>query len=92
VNAPDYLRAGIAAMESRGTERDAPGGERSMARAVTAFNAIYGARMTEEQGWMFMAVLKAARSAYGTRVRDDYIDGAAYFSLAGEAADRKDAP
>jgi len=88
MRAPDVLREALQAMEARGAERDATGGERSMARAVKAFNAIYNLDLTEEQGWMFMVILKAARSAYGTQVLDDYVDGAAYFGLAGEAATR----
>jgi hypothetical protein len=42
--------------------------------------------MNETQGWLFMAILKAVRSQQGGYRSDNYEDGAAYFSLAGEAA------
>lgn len=72
-------------IEDRASERDTEA-ERSMCSTVSAFNALYGTNLTEEQGWMFMVFLKAAR-AKGGRVRiDDYVDGSAYFALAGEAA------
>ena len=62
-----------------------------MGAAVSAFMEITGVQMTEEQGWLFMAVLKAVRTQQGNFRSDNYEDGAAYFALAGEAAcrDRK---
>ncbi|MBN8260968.1 MAG: hypothetical protein J0L59_01430 [Xanthomonadales bacterium] len=65
--------------------------ERSMARAVTAFNAITGLQLTETQGWLFMVQLKAARATAGALNVDDYVDGAGYFGLAGECAAREQA-
>lgn len=69
--------------------RDQPSGERLMARAVAAFNAVTGHKMTTREGWLFMAVLKLARAttAGGRHNADDYVDGAAYFALAGEEAE-----
>lgn len=84
--APALLIESADAIGARADQRDTPEGERSMGRAVTAFNAIYGTRLTEEMGWQFMAILKISRSAGGRRHRDDYIDQAAYAGLAGEAA------
>ena len=69
----------------RAHERDQES-ERSMERTVTAFNAMYKLNLTEEQGWMFMVFLKAARASGGSFKLDDYVDGSAYFALAGEAA------
>lgn len=83
-NALDIMQEGIAAMKDRASERDTES-ERSMAAAVKAFNAIYGTELTEELGWMFMVFLKASRSKGGDFRKDDYVDGAAYFALAGEA-------
>ena len=60
--------------------------ERSMAKAVDMFNRLYQKDLTEEQGWMFMVLLKASRSAGGSFRSDDYADGASYFALCGEAA------
>jgi len=74
------------AIDQRAAQRDTPEGERSMRRTVDAFNAMYGTRLTEAQGWQFMALLKMARAAGGRQHRDDYIDMAAYAALAGECA------
>ena len=83
--ATDLLQSAYDQIGDRAAERDTET-ERSMSSTVNAFNALYGTNLTEEQGWMFMVFLKAAR-AKGGRVRvDDYIDGSAYFALAGEAA------
>lgn len=61
-------------------------GERSMGRTVAMFNALTEHGLTEEQGWMFMVCLKMVRSQSGKYQADDYVDGAAYFGLAGESA------
>ena len=84
--APEILEAAAGHILSRAQLRDQPQGERSMARTVTAFNAITGQTLTERDGWLFMAVLKAARATAGGHNPDDYEDGAAYFALAGECA------
>ncbi|MGR2681491.1 DUF6378 domain-containing protein [Chromobacterium haemolyticum] len=80
------LEEGMKAMKDRAKLRDSAGGERSMQKAIEAFNALTGLEMDEEEGWLFMALLKASRSRKGEFHLDDYIDGAAYFALAGEAA------
>ena len=85
-SAVGMLQEAAETLKQRAILRDTPDGERSMARCVEAFNAMYGAKLTEEQGWMFMVMLKAARSANGHQHPDDYVDGAAYFALAGESA------
>lgn len=59
-----------------------------MGATVDAFQAVTGVSMTEEQGWLFMALIKAVRSQQGAYRADSYEDGAAYFALAGEAAVR----
>jgi len=88
--APAILALGAQALQDRASSRDRPDGERSMARAVDMFNAYAGGdrRMSETDGWMFMVFLKAARAAQGKVNEDDYVDGAAYFALAGESATR----
>lgn len=91
-DAPEILKRAAQHIEERAALRDQPGGERSMRATVEAFNAIEGIKLTERQGWLFMALLKAARSANGNHVFDDYEDGAAYFALAGEAAGKSNAP
>lgn len=86
MKAPQFLQAGLDAMQQRAATYDKPEGERSMGATVEAFRAITGHAITEEQGWLFMAILKAVRSQQGNYSADSYIDGAAYFGLAGEAA------
>lgn len=73
-------------MEDRAASRDTPTGERSMARAVAAFNSLYGYAMTETEGWQFMSLLKKARGAQGAYREDDYVDDVAYAALAAESA------
>lgn len=85
-DAPALLTTAADTIVNRAVERDNEAkAERSMGAAVSAFNALYGAHMSETQGWMFMAILKAARARQGRFNIDDFIDGAAYFALAGEA-------
>ena len=88
IAATSILRAAIGHMEQRAVTYDKPEGERSMGATVAAFRAVSGVEMTEEQGWLFMALLKAVRSQQGAYRADSYEDGAAYFALAGEAAVR----
>lgn len=84
-HAVNLLTIAKEAIGDRANERDQPNGERSMRRCVESFNAMFGKDLTEEQGWHFMALLKMARAAGGKKRIDDYIDGAAYFALAGES-------
>lgn len=86
MKAPQFLQAGLDAMQQRAATYDKPEGERSMGATVEAFRAITGHDISEEAGWLFMAILKAVRSQQGNYSADSYVDGAAYFGLAGEAA------
>lgn len=86
IAAHEFLERGAQHMRDRAASRDAPDGERSMARCVAAFNAQEGTNLTEAQGWRFMIQLKYARSIHGSFVADDYEDLCAYAGLAGEAA------
>ena len=86
--AANILTAALGHMRDRAATYDKPEGERSMGATVDAFHAVTGVSMTEEQGWLFMALLKAVRSQHGAYRADSYEDGAAYFALAGEAAVR----
>ena len=88
MNSKQILNAAIQAQSDRAALRDLPDGERSMKRCVEAINILEGTSLTEAQGWRFMSVLKHARSSAGSFSLDDYIDGAGYVSLAGEAASR----
>lgn len=85
-SAASFLEAGLRHMAERAATYDRPSGERSMGATVSAFKAVTGVTMTEEQGWLFMALLKAVRTQQGAFRADSYEDGAAYFALAGECA------
>lgn len=87
--ASDILAQAAAEMKDRGATYDQPQGERSMGKTVAAFAAVTGVHMTEQQGWQFMELLKMVRSNQGGYRADSFVDGAAYASLAGEAAARE---
>lgn len=85
-SAEKYLAEAQAQMRDRAASRDTPSGERSMARAVAAFNSLYDHDLTETEGWQFMCLLKKARGAQGAYREDDYVDDVAYAALAAESA------
>ena len=84
--AQQLLNKAQALMEQRGKQYDQPGGERSMGRAVDAFNAITGQGMREAEGWLLMALLKMVRDQSRQVPHADSIeDLVAYAALYGEA-------
>ena len=87
--ASDILAMAASEMNDRAATYDQPQGERSMGKTVAAFAAVTGVHMTEQQGWQFMELLKMVRSNQGGYRADSFVDGAAYASLAGEAAARE---
>ena len=84
--ASDILAQAASEMKDRGETYDQPEGERSMGKTVAAFAAVTGVQISEQQGWQFMELLKMVRSNQGGYRADSFVDGAAYASLAGEAA------
>lgn len=88
MKANDFLEMAAEHMKDRAATYDKASGERSMGRAVAAFNAITGHSLTEEQGWLFMGLLKMTRSQQGGYKADNYEDEAAYAALRGECAYR----
>jgi hypothetical protein len=89
-DAIDYLDIAASIMRERGATYDSPQGERSMAATVAAFNAITGHKLTEQEGWHFMAVLKMVRQHQKAEFHtDSAIDGVAYLALAAEAGERE---
>ena len=84
--APELLGRAAAHMHDRASTYDAPGGERSMGKAVAAFNAITGRNLTESEGWLLLQVLKDVRlftrSEYHADSAEDCI---AYAALKAEA-------
>lgn len=89
MKAQEFLTKAGGHMQDRASTYDKPQGERSMAATVGAFNAINGTSLTEEQGWMFMELLKIVRSIQGDYKADNYEDAVAYAALRGECASRE---
>lgn len=89
LTAADFLRAGLKHMVDRAVTHDAAAGERSMFKTVAAFNIICDQDLSEEQGWMFMGLLKKVRSVQGYFNKDNYEDEASYSGLRGECAARE---
>lgn len=89
--AHDLLAEAAEIMEERGKQYDQEGGERSMAKTVSAFNIITGHQLSEADGWMFMDVLKSVRlfSVRDETHADSVKDKIAYAALLGECAMRK---
>ena len=61
VSAIGLLEKAADIMAERARQYDSPGGERSMGKAVAAFNAITGRGLTEPEGWLLLQVLKDVR-------------------------------
>jgi len=86
ITAPQLLNKASTLLEQRGKQYDQPQGERSMARAVAAFNAVTGQQMTESHGWLLLALLKMVRDNQRAEPHLDSIeDGCAYMALYGES-------
>lgn len=81
MKAPELLRESAELIESRAAERDVDE-ERSMCRAIAAFNTLTGNDLAETEGWLLLAVLKLARATAGKFQPDDLKDCAAYVALA----------
>ena len=81
-----FLEAALNHLGDRAATYDNPQGERSMGRTVNAFAALTDIHLTEEQGYLFMEVLKQVRSLQGKFKADSYEDLAGYAALRGEAA------
>ena len=86
MNAKDILKKAATIQDERAEQRDSPRGERTMGKAINAFNAITGKGLAETDGWLLMCCLKMARGQHGVFVADDYDDLVGYASLYGEAA------
>lgn len=86
MKAPEILTRSAEIMAERAKQYDSPEGERSMGKAVAAFNAITGQSLSEANGWLLMALLKMVRDNTTTEPHADSInDLVAYGALYGEA-------
>lgn len=74
-------------IKDRASTYDQPQGERSMARAVAALNAILGRQaLTESEGWLLLQLLKDARDRQRRQPHADSLeDCIAYAALKAEA-------
>lgn len=93
ITAPGLLTRAAELMAERGKQYDKPEGERSMGKAVAAFNAITGRAITEAEGWLLLQVLKDVRlwqrPGYHADSAEDCV---AYGALKAEAKSREAAP
>jgi len=86
MRAANLLNRAAELMEERGKQYDKPEGERSMSRAVQAFNAITGRDLTEAEGWLLLQVLKDVRQWQRPEYHADSAeDCIAYAALKAEA-------
>ena len=86
MKAPEILTRSAEIMAERAKQYDSPQGERSMGKAVAAFNAITGQSLSEANGWLLMALLKMVRDNTTDKPHEDSInDLVAYGALYGEA-------
>ena len=87
MKAPEILTRSAEIMAERAKQYDSPQGERSMGKAVAAFNAITGHELTEANGWLLMALLKMVRDNTTTEAphEDSLHDLVAYGALYGES-------
>lgn len=74
-------------LSDRAVTYDNPEGERSMGKVVEMFNTLTDNKLTIEQGYHFMVILKIVRSQQGSFKLDNYEDLSAYGALAGEAGE-----
>lgn len=89
MKAQDFLTRAKALMDERGATYDQPEGERSMARTVTAFNAITGHNLTEADGWLLLQTLKDVRQWQRADYHADSAeDCVGYAALKAEALSR----
>ena len=84
--AKGFLTRAGKTMEERGRQYDQPGGERSMGRAVAAFNAITSRDLSESEGWLLQQIIKDVRQWSGNGYHEDSaLDGVSYAALKAEA-------
>lgn len=85
-SAPDTLRRAAEIMEERGKQYDQQGGERSMGKAVAAFNIVTGRDLIESEGWLLLQLLKDVRDRTTKNPHEDsLVDCVAYAALKAEA-------
>lgn len=87
MSAAELLNRAAQHMIDRASTYDKPEGERSMGRAVAAFNAITGYCMSETEGWLLLQILKDVRNFSRSEPhRDSLEDCISYAALKAESA------
>lgn len=71
--ASEFLTEANDIIGSRGPEYDQEAGERSMGKAVTAFNTITGQALSEAEGWLLLQILKDVRQWSRHKYHADFI-------------------
>ena len=86
ISAIEFLERAADLMLERGQEYDSPDGERSMKSTVAAFNVLTGNILSEQEGWLFMLLLKISRQHQSPGWHQDSSEDAiAYAALMAEA-------
>lgn len=86
ISAIEFLERAADLMLERAQEYDTPDGERSMRSTVAAFNVLTGNILSEQEGWLFMLLLKLARQHQSPGWHQDSSEDAiAYAALMAEA-------
>lgn len=83
-DAHDILTEASNTIAERGQSYDSEK-ERSMKATVAAFNGVTGHTLTEQQGWLFMLLLKCVRLNGRLGHKDSVVDATAYAALMGES-------
>ena len=86
----DFLKGALAVQEERAKEYEIESGEeRSVEQLVNAFNAITRHKLTEQDGWLFLTLLKMVRAWNADNYHhDSALDMVSYSSLTAEALSR----
>jgi hypothetical protein len=86
ISAIEFLERAADLMLERAREYDSEDGERSMRSTVAAFNVLTGNILSEQEGWLFMLLLKLARQHQTEGWHQDSSEDAiAYAALMAEA-------
>lgn len=88
MKANEFLKKAELHLIKREVHYDKSSGERSIPKVVKCFNEITGHSINEEEGWMFMIILKLVRTQQGKFKEDSYEDMVAYGALMGEEASK----
>lgn len=93
MKAPELLKRAASLLEERAKQYDQAEGERSMGKAIEAFNVITGRQLREDEGWLLLQVLKDVRLYTNPDKyhRDSAEDCIAYAALKAESWGEKEA-